>query len=113
MENMALLKPTSKIIKNNRLGMNAVDGDFDTFVATKKGEQWLSVDLQKETIVTHLTIFKKGKNVVTYIRIISYECVQKLRNLHIWINKPKPGLYLDILTKRPSLRQIYQSDYWF
>ena len=105
MENIALLKPTSKRYKNGGLGKNGADGDFTTIVLTNKGEQWWSVDLQKETIVTHLTIYKTGKNVVTYVHIIYDVCVQKFLNVHIWVNKPETGLYLDIFKKQPSLRK--------
>ena len=81
MKNIALFKPTSNSYKGG-IGLHAVDGDFTTTV-TIKGEQLWSVDLQKETIVTHLTIYKNGKTVVSYVRIISYVCVQKFLNVHI------------------------------
>ena len=71
MENIALLKPTSQRYKRGK-GQHAVDDDVNTIViGIEKGEQWWSVDLRKQTMVTHLTIYKKGKISATYSLVIS------------------------------------------
>ena len=62
-DNIALKKEA--FMRNGTRYSRAVDGSFEKFVKADKGlKQWLSVDLEKQTIVTHVTIYKTGKNVV-------------------------------------------------
>ncbi|KAK2183001.1 hypothetical protein NP493_328g03002 [Ridgeia piscesae] len=61
MENIALLKPTSTRNKRGEAEY-AVDGEFNNnIIAFEEVEQWWSVDLRKQTMVTHLTIYKVGR----------------------------------------------------
>ena len=71
MENIALLKPTSTRNKRGEAEY-AVDGEFNNnVIAFEEVEQWWSVDLRKQTMVTHLTIYKVGEISVTYYIVIS------------------------------------------
>ena len=67
-DNIALNKQT--FMRNGSRYGRAVDGLFEKYVETdKEFKLWWSVDLEKQTIITHVTIYKTGKNAVISSRI--------------------------------------------